>query len=66
MTRPRKPTSNANNYAEVRTTRCHASMDGDCDWTDCPQEKVYRNSCPLLKQHVVPWRNAAENLKGRK
>lgn len=24
-------------YVEVRTTACHAGMDGECFWSECPQ-----------------------------
>lgn len=27
--------------------RCRSDGDGDCDWADCPQKKVYRVGCPL-------------------
>lgn len=28
---------------------CHSDRDGDCDWQDCPQLKVYRTYCPFAK-----------------
>jgi len=34
--------------------RCHADRAGDCDWTECPQEKAgranYQSWCPLAKK----------------
>lgn len=26
---------------------CHAQMDGDCDWPECPQAVNYQSHCPL-------------------
>lgn len=38
-------------HLAVRAT-CQSQMDGDCDWSGCPQEaenrKYYQSSCPLL------------------
>lgn len=40
-------------YADARAVhlhgRCHASMDGDCSWRECPQRKRYQTHCPLDK-----------------
>ena len=40
-------------FTEIRTTRCRASADGDCDWRDCPQTRDGEpegtdRDCPLL------------------
>jgi len=29
--------SEGGTYIEVRTTACHAGIDGECSWVDCPQ-----------------------------
>jgi fructose-1,6-bisphosphatase/sedoheptulose 1,7-bisphosphatase-like protein len=38
-------------YVEVHSTACHAGMDGECYWSDCPQEANgranYQSHCPL-------------------
>ena len=47
-------------YIEVRTTACHAGMDGECAWGECPQieDDEPRSSgrhCPLDRIAVEPW-----------
>jgi hypothetical protein len=47
-------------YIEVHTTACHAGLDGDCSWSECPQTRdgeprVTGRHCPLDAEAVKPW-----------
>ena len=42
-------------YIEVHTTACHAGMDGECYWSECPQAVNYQPHCPLDRVAVEPW-----------
>lgn len=30
---------------------CQSGSDGECNWKDCPQEKIYRVICPLYRDY---------------
>lgn len=40
-------------YVEIRSSACHAGSDGDCNWSECPQEANnranYQSICPLTR-----------------
>ena len=45
-------------YREVHFTACHAGMDGDCEWKDCPQLRDGEpgksgRHCPLDSERVI-------------
>lgn len=40
-------------FIEIRTTKCRAGADGDCDWSRCPQSRdnepeTTNRDCPYL------------------
>lgn len=57
-------------FVEVRTSACHSGADGECYWSECPQEANnranYQIICPLYKIAVEPWSSKGADEKPKK
>lgn len=41
--------------SEPEEPHCHGAMDGDCDWSECPQKVHYQSYCPYAKAWEAYW-----------